>query len=113
MIPLAVSGAFHSPVMQPAASTLAQAIAATALHDATIPVISNISAMPLTTAEAIREELARQIASSVQWAGTIEYLVRLASLSLSKSGQALALTGMVKRIAKRCNDAYYQHGSGY
>lgn len=100
VIPLAVSGAFHSPVMQPAASTLAQAITATALHDALIPVISNISAMPLTTAEAIREELARQIATSVQWTGTIEYLVKVGVTVFIEIGPGSALTGMVKRIAK-------------
>ena len=86
--------------MQPAASTLAQTIAATVLHDASIPVISNISAMPLTTAEAIREELARQIASSVQWAGTIEYLVKVGVTVFIEIGPGSALTGMVKRIAK-------------
>ena len=100
VIPLTVSGAFHSPVMQPAASTLAEAIAATAWYDPPIPVISNILAMPLTTAEAIREELARHIASSVQWAGTIEYLVKVGVTVFIEIGLGSALTGMVKRIAK-------------
>ena len=100
VIPLAVSGAFHSPVMQPAASTLAQAIRATALRNAALPIISNISATPLTTAKAISEELAQQIASPVQWTHTIEYLVNAGVTVFIEIGPGQALTGMVKRIAK-------------
>jgi [acyl-carrier-protein] S-malonyltransferase len=100
VIPLAVSGAFHSPVMQPAASTLAQAIRATTLRDASIPIIGNISAMPLTTAEAISEELAQQIAASVQWTRSIEYLANAGVTVFIEIGPGQALTGMVKRIAK-------------
>ena len=100
VIPLAVSGAFHSPVMQPAANTLAQAIRATALQNASIPIIGNISATPLTTAEAISEELAQQIAASVQWTRTIEFLVNNGVTVFIEIGPGQALTGMVKRIAR-------------
>ncbi|MHB8596785.1 MAG: ACP S-malonyltransferase [Ktedonobacteraceae bacterium] len=100
VIPLAVSGAFHSPVMQPAASTLAKAIHATALRNATIPIIGNISAKPLTTATAISEELAQQIAASVQWTRTIEYLVNAGVTVFIEIGPGEALTGMLKRTAK-------------
>ena len=99
-IPLAVSGAFHSPVMQPAAAGLARALATTEIHNADIPVISNISATPLDKAEAIREELAQQVASSVQWVRTIEYLVNTGVTAFIEIGPGQALTGMVKRIAK-------------
>lgn len=99
-IPLAVSGAFHSPVMQPAAAGLARALATTEIHNASIPVISNISATPLDKAEAFREELAQQIASSVQWVRTIEYLVNTGVTAFIEIGPGQALTGMVKRIAK-------------
>ncbi len=90
VIPLAVSGAFHSPVMQPAASTLAKAIRATALRNATIPIIGNISATPLTAATAISEELAQQIAASVQWTRTIEYLVSTIAGPISSLRQLLS-----------------------
>ncbi len=100
VIPLAVSGAFHSPVMQPAAAGLARAIESTGVRDAAIPVISNIHATPLTGAQAIREELAQQIASPVQWIRTIEYLVGAGVTIFLEFGPGQALTGMVKRIAK-------------
>lgn len=99
-IPLAVSGAFHSPVMQPAAGGLAQVIATTPVQDAQIPIISNIHAIPLTKAQAIREELAQQIASPVQWTRTIEYLVGVGITVFIEIGSGQALTGMVKRITK-------------
>lgn len=102
-IPLAVSGAFHSPVMQPAASDLAQFLSTTPVQNATIPIISNISATPLTEAEAIRAELAQQISASVQWMQTIEYLVSVGVSIFIEIGPGQALTGMVRRIAKGVN----------
>ena len=100
VIPLLVSGAFHSPVMQPAAAGLAQAIAATTVRDAAIPLIGNITGAPLTHAAGIRAELAQQIASPVQWVRTIEYLAGAGVTTFIEIGPGQALTGMVKRIAK-------------
>jgi [acyl-carrier-protein] S-malonyltransferase len=100
VIPLPVSGAFHSPVMQPAAVGLAQAISTTLVRNAIIPIISNINAAPLTEACTIREELAQQIAASVQWTHTIEYLTHVGVTVFIEIGPGQALTGMVKRIAK-------------
>jgi len=100
VIPLAVSGAFHSPVMQPAAEGLARMIATTAIRDARLPVVSNISAAPLREAQAIRDELAQQIATSVQWTRTIEYLVQAGVTVFIEIGPGQALTGMIKRIAR-------------
>ncbi len=100
VIPLAVSAAFHSPVMQPAAAGLAKAIDAAAVHDATIPIIGNINATPLTTERAIREELTWQIAASVQWTRTIEYMASVGITTFIEIGPGQALAGMVRRIAK-------------
>lgn len=100
VMPLPVSGAFHSPVMQPAAAGLATALAAADVRDAAIPVIGNIHATPLAGAQAIREELTQQIAASVQWTRTIEYLVGAGVTTFLEIGPGHTLTGMVKRIAK-------------
>jgi [acyl-carrier-protein] S-malonyltransferase len=100
VIPLAVSAAFHSPVMQPAAAGLAQAIKNTEVFDANIPTIGNIHATPLHEAQAIREELGQQIAAPVQWIRTIEYLVEAGVTTFLEIGPGQALTGMVKRISK-------------
>lgn len=100
VIPLTVSGPFHSPVMQPATAGLARAIAATPMRDAQLPVVSNISAMPIQETRAIRDELAQQIAASVQWTRTIEYLVQAGVTVFIEIGPGQALAGMIKRIAK-------------
>lgn len=100
VIPLSVSGAFHSPVMLPAAEHMAQSIASMPLHDATLPLISNISATPLQEASTIRAEMAQQVAASVQWIRTIEYLVDAGVTTFFEIGPGKALAGMIKRIAK-------------
>jgi len=100
VIPLSVSGAFHSPVMEPAASGLAKALRTIQMHDITIPVVGNINATPLTTASSIREELEHQIANSVQWTRTIEYMTAAGVNVFIEIGPGQALTGMIKRIAK-------------
>jgi [acyl-carrier-protein] S-malonyltransferase len=100
VIPLAVSAAFHSPVMQPAAEGLAQAIASAGIRDASIPIISNITATPLTQATDIEHELPEQIASCVQWTHSIEYMANAGVTTFIEIGPGQALTGMVKRIVK-------------
>ena len=100
VIPLAVSGAFHSPVMQPVSSSLVRSIQTAGIHTAAIPIISNINAEPLTDAQALREELAQQVSASVQWTRSIEYMVNQGVTTFIEIGPGQALTGMVKRIAK-------------
>jgi [acyl-carrier-protein] S-malonyltransferase len=100
VVPLAVSGAFHSPVMSPAARGLAAAVEAAPLRDASVPVISNITAQPIQEASALGEELARQIESPVQWTTTIEYLVGAGVGTFVEIGQGQVLAGLIKRIAK-------------
>lgn len=100
VIPLAVSGAFHSPVMQPAAAGLGAALVSTPVSETAIPVIGNIQANPLHSANEIREELAQQVAASVQWIRTVEYLVGEGVTTFIEIGPGQALSGMVKRIAK-------------
>ncbi|WP_338255130.1 ACP S-malonyltransferase [Dictyobacter halimunensis] len=100
VIRLSVSGAFHSPVMQPAAAKLADSIATTQIQDATYPIISNITAQPITSASDLRSELSQQIAESVQWTRTIEYLASQGVKVFFEIGPGQALAGMIKRITK-------------
>ena len=100
VVPLAVSGAFHSPVMAPAAMGLAAAVAAAPLRDAQVPVIANISAQPLTQAADIRAELAQQIESPVQWTRSIEYMAAQGISTVVEVGAGQVLAGLIKRIAR-------------
>ncbi|MCX7911440.1 MAG: ACP S-malonyltransferase [Dehalococcoidales bacterium] len=99
-IPLQVSGAFHSPLMKPAQEGLARAIRNTTFKDPSIPVIANVTAMPLTTAEAIREELVAQLTSPVQWQRSVEYMVSRGVDTFIEIGPGRVLAGLIRRIDK-------------
>lgn len=100
VVPLVVSGAFHSPVMAPAAEGLARAVSAAPIRDAVIPIVSNITATPLSAADDIRRELASQIVSPVQWTRSIEWLVAQGVTLFVEIGSGQVLSGLVKRIAR-------------
>jgi [acyl-carrier-protein] S-malonyltransferase len=100
VVPLAVSGAFHSPVMAPAAAGLARAVDAAPIRDAAVPIVSNITATPLSAAGDIRRELASQIVSPVQWTRSIEWLAAQGVTLFVEIGAGQVLTGLVKRIAR-------------
>ncbi len=100
VVALAVSGAFHSPVMEPASVGLARSVAEAPLRDASIPLISNISATPITTSAAFQTELARQIVSPVQWVKTTEFVAAQGVTTFVEIGPGQVLAGLVKRIVK-------------
>lgn len=100
VIPLAVSGAFHSPVMAPAARGLAVVVARAPLAATHVPIISNISAAPIASPDELRRELARQIESPVQWTQTIAYLAAHGVMTFVEVGVGQVLAGLIKRIAK-------------
>jgi [acyl-carrier-protein] S-malonyltransferase len=100
IIPLAVSGAFHSPVMAPASEAMAAVLTTATLADPTVPLIANSTAGPLTTAADLRKELSRQIASPVRWTTTIEYLVDRGVTLFVEVGPGQVLAGLIRRINK-------------
>jgi [acyl-carrier-protein] S-malonyltransferase len=100
VVPLAVSGAFHSPVMAPAAEALARAVEAAPVTAPGVPVIANITAEPLTSEAQLREELAQQIVSPVQWTRTVEYLADHDVETFVEIGVGQVLAGLIRRIAK-------------
>lgn len=96
--PLAVSGAFHSSLMRPAAEALRPAIDAAAIADPDVPIIGNSSAEPLATAAAIREELARQVAHRVLWQASVERMAADGAATFIEIGPGKVLTGLIRRI---------------
>ena len=97
-IPLQVSGAFHSPLMQPAVDGLAGYINSVSFSEASIPVIGNVRAEPLTSAEMIKSELMDQLLNPVQWVRTIEYISAQGVPTFIEIGPGKVLTGLIKRI---------------
>jgi len=99
VMPLPVSGAFHSPLMAGVAEQLATAFEAERWTDARIPVVSNVTAEPLTDAHRIRALLAEQVRSPVEWVRCVERMVADGVDTALELGSGAALVGMVRRIA--------------
>jgi [acyl-carrier-protein] S-malonyltransferase len=97
-IPLQVSGAFHTPLMQPAVDGMAQAIAELEFNDPTTPIIGNTTARPLTTARSVKEELLNQLCNCVQWQRSVEYMVGDGVSAFIEIGPGKVLAGLIKRI---------------
>jgi len=100
VVPLVVSGAFHSPLMQPAVEGLAEIIGTLDFKDPSVPIIANTTARPLTTGAEVRTELINQVSNSVQWQRSIEYMIDNGVSTFIEIGPGRALTGMIKRINK-------------
>lgn len=98
VVALQVSGAFHTPLMQPAVEGMAKAIATLSFHEPVVPVIANTSAMPLTSGESIKEELLRQLCNAVQWQRSVEYMITQGTSTFIEIGPGRVLSGLVKRI---------------
>ncbi len=99
VIPLKVSGAFHSPLMAPAADGLAAALAAAAFTEPRFPVVANASAVPVRTAAEARRLLAAQLTAPVRWVECVRALAGLApGARFVEIGPGTVLGGLLKRI---------------
>ena len=99
-IPLQVSGAFHTPLMQSAVDGMSEIIANLSFHRPLIPIIANTTAQPLTTAEQVKAELLSQLCSSVQWQRSVEYMVNDGVSTFIEIGPGKVLSGLIRRINK-------------
>ena len=99
-IRLQVSGAFHTPLMQPAVDGMAEIIATLSFAEPAVPIIGNTTAQPLTTANSVKEELLRQLCNCVQWQHSVEYMVSDRVSTFIELGPGKVLAGLIKRIDK-------------
>ncbi len=98
VVPLNVSGAFHSPLMGPAAEGLEAALAEARLADPAFPVIANASAAPVRTADEARGTLIRQLTSPVRWVETVARMREHGPSRWLELGPGSVLSGLLKRI---------------
>jgi [acyl-carrier-protein] S-malonyltransferase len=98
LIPLNVSGPFHSPLMAGLGTELARSFDTATWRDADPPVVSNVTAEPVRDAAEIRELLARQVHSPVEWVHSVQRMVAEGVDTFVECGPGGALTGMVRRI---------------
>jgi [acyl-carrier-protein] S-malonyltransferase len=97
-IRLQVSGAFHTPLMQPAVDGMSEIIATLSFRQPVVPIIGNTSGEPLTTGEQVKAELLAQLCNCVQWQRSIEYMVANGVAAFIEIGPGKVLTGLIKRI---------------
>ena len=98
VMPLAVSIAAHSALMAPAAKEFAERVAGTPFQTPHTPVIGNVSAAPLATADEIRAELVAQLTSPVRWTESVRRMIADGANRFVEIGPGTVLTGLVKRI---------------
>jgi [acyl-carrier-protein] S-malonyltransferase len=98
VIPLEVSGPFHSSLMKPAADRLAQVLNEVRMHDSSIPIISNVTAQPMIKKEEIKEKLIEQLFSPVRWEQSVQTMIELGVDTFVEIGPGKVLSGLVKKI---------------
>ncbi len=103
VIKLPVSGAFHSPLMQPAADEFEQYIASFTFSNAACPVITNVTAKPENDAQTLKTLLVRQLLSPVRWVDSIRCLKELNAFSALEVGPGSVLKGLVRKCCDQIN----------
>ena len=98
VIPLRVSGAFHSPLMAPIAEEFAAFLDEAAIGDARVPVYCNVDAAPHTAAEELRECLKRQLTGAVLWEASVRRMISDGATEFFELGPKDVLTKMMGRI---------------
>jgi [acyl-carrier-protein] S-malonyltransferase len=103
VLPLQVSIAAHSPLMQPAADALSRAIRQTHTQPPVAPLIANTSAQPLTEPESIMAELEAQLTGSVRWTESMQLALAQGATHFAEFGPGEVLTGLLKRIDRKAS----------
>jgi len=98
-LPLAVSGAFHSPLMEPARVELGKAIEETKIVAPICPIYQNVSAQAVTDPETIKKNLLAQLTSPVRWTQSIRNMLADGADDFMEIGPGTVLQGLVKRIS--------------
>jgi [acyl-carrier-protein] S-malonyltransferase len=99
MIPLNVSGPFHTKLLEPASQQLAEELAKIDIHELQVPVISNTTAQPMKQ-EQVKELLEKQVKSPVRFYESIEQLKQMGIEQMIEIGPGKVLTGFLKKIDK-------------
>lgn len=97
---LQVSAPFHCSLMQPAATMMAQALAHTTILPPRVPVVTNVSAAPVTDPDEIRAQLVEQVTGTVRWRESMAFLGASGITRFAELGAGKVLSGLVKRIVE-------------
>ena len=100
---LPVGGAFHSPLMEPARQELAECIKRIEFKTPLCPIYQNVTALPTMDPELIKENLLKQLTSSVRWTHTIENMILDGATEFIEVGPGTVLQGLVSQISSEVN----------
>jgi [acyl-carrier-protein] S-malonyltransferase len=100
VLPLEVSGPFHSSLMKPAAEQLREVLDGMEMKDAEIPVVINVTAQPVSSAFEIKDKLIEQLYSPVQWEDSVTKMIDLGVDTFIEIGPGKVLSGLIKKIDK-------------
>lgn len=103
VIPLDVSGPFHSSLMEPASAALREVFAELTWNEAAVAVIANVDAAAMTAVSDIQEKLIRQLYSPVRWQQTVEALLASGVTTFIEFGPGKVLSGLVKKVSREAN----------
>lgn len=104
-LPLAVGGAFHSPLMESARVELAAAIEQAPISSPICPVYQNVDALPHTDPVEIKENLLKQLTSPVRWTQSVQNMMADGMTEFVECGPGEVLAGLIKRIRKAVEKA--------
>jgi len=99
-VQLAVGGAFHSPLMEPARIELEKAIFNTRFHKPLCSIYQNVNAMPSTDPDRIKTNLVAQLTSPVRWTQTVRNMIADGASSFTEVGPGKVLQGLIKKISR-------------
>lgn len=104
---LAVGGAFHSPLMEPARVELEQAINNTVFNKPVCPIYQNVDAKPVTDPDQIKNNLVAQLTAPVRWTQTMQNMIADKASSFTEVGPGTVLQGLVKKVDRQmpCDSA--------
>jgi len=100
-VPLEVSGAFHTVLMEPTVEGMARAISQINFRSPEVPIVANSTAKPVTTIDEVKEEILQQLCHCVQWQPSVEYMVEAGVSTFIEIGPGVVLSKLIKRISRR------------
>lgn len=98
VVPLNVSAAFHSSLMRPAVPGMVEAIQRVQFHEPVVPIVANCTGEPITTGEAIKDELIRQVSTTVQWCRSVLSMVNGGVSTFAEIGPGHVLSALIRQI---------------
>src|SRR5690625_4349642 len=112
-IPLNVSGPFHSKLLEGAGQGLAETLEAVEIRTPQVPVVANVTARPVATADEVRQALITQVSSPVRWVESVQYMIDEGADTFIEIGPGRVLSGLIRRINRNVQNMRFDSVGGW